>query len=251
MFDLSGTATIVTGGNSGLGLAMARGLARAGADVVIWGRDAVKNAAAEKELRILGKSRVASFVADVSDEQQIETAMSASLDFLGKLDCCFANAGRSGSRSALNDMDAVRWDAVQAVNTRGVAMTYKYASRQMIAQGLGGKLVATSSGQSIMGVNRNADYAVSKAAVNGLTRAAAYELARHSITANALLFGYYETDLTANADPKFGEWILKRVPLRRAGDLAEVEGLAVFFASSASDYITGQCLPVDGGLCIS
>lgn len=222
MFDLSGTATIVTGGNSGLGLAMARGLARAGADVVIWGRDAVKNAAAEKELRILGKSRVASFVADVSDEQQIETAMSASLDFLGKLDCCFANAGRSGSRSALNDMDAVRWDAVQAVNTRGVAMTYKYASRQMIAQGLGGKLVATSSGQSIMGVNRNADYAVSKAAVNGLTRAAAYELARHSITANALLFGYYETDLTANADPKFGEWILKRVPLRRAGDRKSV-----------------------------
>jgi NAD(P)-dependent dehydrogenase (short-subunit alcohol dehydrogenase family) len=130
-------------------------------------------------------------------------------------------------------------------------MTYKHASRQMIAQGSGGKLVATSSGQSIMGVNRSADYAASKAAVNGFTRAAAFELARHRITANALLFGYYETDLTAAADPRFAEWILRRIPLRRSGDLAGVEGLAVFFASPFSDYITGQCLPVDGGLCIS
>ncbi|MFN9716721.1 MAG: SDR family oxidoreductase, partial [Sphingomonadales bacterium] len=84
-----------------------------------------------------------------------------------------------------------------------------------------------------------------------LTRAAAIALARHSRTATALLFGYYETDLTAAADPRFAEWILRRVPLRRSGDLAGVEGLAVFFASPFSDYITGQCLPVDGGLCIS
>ena len=251
LFDLSGITALVTGANSGLGLAMARGLVRAGADVVIWGRDEAKNAAAEEQLRSLGHGRTTSFVADVSEESQIEAAMDASVGFLGKLDCCFANAGRSGCRSGLDDLEAAGWDAVQAVNTRGVALTYKHASRQMIAQGTGGKLVATSSGQSIMGVNRSADYAASKAAVNGLTRAAAYELARYGITANALLFGYYGTDLTADADPKFGEWILKRVPLRRPGDLAGVEGLAVFFASFASDYITGQCLPVDGGLCIS
>jgi NAD(P)-dependent dehydrogenase (short-subunit alcohol dehydrogenase family) len=115
----------------------------------------------------------------------------------------------------------------------------------------GGKLIATSSGQSIMGVNRSSDYAASKAALNGLTRAAAFELARHAITANALLFGYYETDITARADPKFGEWMSRRIPLRRPGDHAGLEGLAVFFASPHSDYITGQCLPVDGGLCIS
>ena len=115
----------------------------------------------------------------------------------------------------------------------------------------GGKLIVTSSGQSIMGVNRSADYAASKAAVNGLTRAAAFELARYQITANALLFGYYETDITASADPKFAQWMAKRIPLRRPGDHEGLEGLAVFFASPHSDYITGQCLPVDGGLCIS
>ncbi len=251
MFDLAGTATLVTGANAGIGLAMARGLVRAGADVVIWGRDRSRNARAESELRDLGPGKVGSFACDVASEAEIAITMQATVAFLGGLDCCFANAGRGGSGRGLANMEPEGWDAVQAVNARGVAMTYKHASRQMIAQGSGGKLVATSSGQSIMGVNRSADYAASKAAVNGFTRAAAFELARHRITANALLFGYYETDLTAAADPRFAEWILRRIPLRRSGDLAGVEGLAVFFASPFSDYITGQCLPVDGGLCIS
>lgn len=251
MFDLAGTAALVTGANSGIGLAMARGLVRAGADVAIWGRDEARNARAEAQLHDLGPGKVASFACDVASETAIAVAMQATVEFLGRLDCCFANAGRGGSGRGILDIEPEEWDAVQAVNARGVAMTYKHASRQMIEQGSGGKLVATSSGQSIMGVNRSADYAASKAAVNGLTRAAAFELARHSITANALLFGYYETDLTAAADPRFAEWILRRVPLHRPGDLAGVEGLAVFFASPFSDYITGQCLPVDGGLCIS
>lgn len=102
-----------------------------------------------------------------------------------------------------------------------------------------------------MGVNRSSNYAASKAAVNGLTRGAAFELARYNITANAFLFGFYETDMTAAADPRFAEWMTKRIPLRRFGDHEGLEGLAVFFASPHSDYITGQCLPVDGGLCIS
>jgi hypothetical protein len=102
-----------------------------------------------------------------------------------------------------------------------------------------------------MGVNKSSDYAASKAAVNGLTRGAAFELARYGITANALLFGYYETDITAKANPRFAEWMSQRIPLRRPGDHAGLEGLAVFFASPHSDYITGQCLPIDGGLSIS
>ena len=102
-----------------------------------------------------------------------------------------------------------------------------------------------------MGVNRSSNYAGSKAAVNGLTRGAAFELARYKITANAFLFGFYETEMTEAADPRFAEWMTKRIPLRRFGDHEGLEGLAVFFASSHSDYITGQCLPIDGGLCIS
>jgi NAD(P)-dependent dehydrogenase (short-subunit alcohol dehydrogenase family) len=255
LFDLSGRTAIVTGGSAGIGLSMARGLIKAGANVAVWARNAGKNAAALAELRALGGGEVAAFACDVADEAQIEAAMEATLEQFGRVDVAFANAGRSGAGTRIPDMTVEGWDAVMAVNTRGPALLYKYVSRHMIeraeAGDPGGKLIVTSSGQSIMGVNKSSDYAASKAAVNGLTRGAAFELARYGITANALLFGFYETDLTAAATPKFGEWIMKRVPLGRFGDHEGLEGLAVFFASPHSDYITGQCLPVDGGLSIS
>lgn len=255
LFDLTGRTAIITGGNGGLGLAMGRGLAKAGANIAIWARDEAKNAASAAELRGLGGGEIIALACDVAEEASIEAALSATLAALGRVDVCFANAGISGAGTAIPDITAEGWDHTQAVNTRGAALVYKHVARHMIARAAtgdaGGKLIATSSGQSIMGVNRSSDYAASKAALNGLTRAAAFELARHRITANALLFGFYETDITAKADPRFGEWIAKRIPLRRPGDHDGLEGLAVFFASPHSDYITGQCLPVDGGLSIS
>lgn len=255
LFDLTGRTAIITGGNGGLGLAMARGLAKAGANVAIWARNADKNAAAFDELVTLGPGNVLTQVCDVADEAEIAEAMRMTLDVLGRVDICFANAGISGAGTAIPDITADGWDHTMAINTRGAALVYKHVSRHMIDRAKngdpGGKLIATSSGQSIMGVNRSSDYAASKAALNGLTRAAAFELARYQITANALLFGYFETDITAKADPRFAEWMSRRIPLRRAGDHEGLEGLAVFFASPHSDYVTGQCLPVDGGLCIS
>lgn len=255
MFDLTGRVAIITGGNGGLGLGMARGLARAGADVAIWARNPHKNAAACDELDKLGPGRVIALSCDIAQEAEIAAAMESTLAVLGRVDICFANAGISGAGTAIPDITAEGWDHTLAVNARGAALVYKHVSRHMIARAkegdAGGKLIVTSSGQSIMGVNRSSDYAASKAAVNGLTRAAAFELARYRITANALLFGYYETDITAKADPRFGEWMSRRIPLRRPGDHEGLEGLAVFFASPHSDYITGQCLPVDGGLSIS
>ncbi|TNE33454.1 MAG: SDR family oxidoreductase [Alphaproteobacteria bacterium] len=250
LFDLSGHTAVITGGNGGVGLSMARGLIKSGADVAIWGRNPDKNAKAVEELNALGGGTAAAFTCDVVEDESIATAMAATLDRYGKLDSCFANAGVGGGR-ALPEMTAEAWDATMAVNARGVALTYRHVSAHMIERGTGGKLLATSSGQSIMGVNRSSNYAASKAAVNGLTRGAAFELARYNITANAFLFGFYETDMTAAADPRFAEWMTKRIPLRRFGDHEGLEGLAVFFASPHSDYITGQCLPVDGGLCIS
>lgn len=255
LFDLTGRTAIVTGGNGGLGLSMARGLAKAGANVAIWARNPDKNAAAREELRGLGSGEVIALACDVAEEEAIAGAMATTLAELGRVDVCFANAGISGAGTAIPDITAEGWDHTLAVNTRGAALVYKHVTRHMIERARdgdpGGKLIATSSGQSIMGVNRSSDYAASKAAMNGLTRAAAFELARYTITANALLFGFYETDITAKADPKFAEWMSRRIPLRRPGDHAGLEGLAVFFASPHSDYITGQCLPVDGGLCIS
>ena len=255
LFDLRGRTAVITGGNGGLGLAMARGLARAGADIAILARNPAKNAAAVEELRALGAGDVLALTCDVADEAAIASALERTLSAFGRVDACFANAGIPGAGTAIPDITAEGWDHTMAVNTRGAALIYKHVSRHMIARAAagdaGGKLIATSSGQSIMGVNRSSDYAASKAALNGLTRAAAFELARYGITANALLFGYYETDITARADPKFAEWMARRIPLRRPGDHAGLEGLAVFFASPHSDYITGQCLAVDGGLSIS
>ncbi len=255
LFDLSGRTAIITGGNGGLGLAMGRGLAKAGASMAIWARNAEKSAVAQAQLSALGGGEVIALTCDIADEAGIEAAMEATLAALGRVDVCFANAGISGAGTAIPDITSEGWDHTQAINARGAALVYKHVTRHMIARAKdgdpGGKLIATSSGQSIMGVNKSADYAASKAALNGLTRAAAFELARYQITANALLFGFYETDLTAKANPKFAEWMAQRIPLRRPGDHAGIEGLAVFFASPHSDYITGQCLPVDGGLSIS
>lgn len=255
LFDLTGRVALITGGNGGLGLAMARGLAKAGAHVAILARNPEKNAAAVEELRALGAGDVLALTCDVAEDDGIAAAMEQTLRAFGRIDACFANAGISGAGTAIPDITADGWDRTMTINTLGAALVYKHVSRHMIARAKagdpGGKLIATSSGQSIMGVNRSSDYAASKAALNGLTRAAAFELARYQITANALLFGYYETDITAKADPRFGEWMAKRIPLRRPGDHAGLEGLAVFLASSHSDYITGQCLPVDGGLSIS
>ena len=255
LFDLTGRTAIITGGNGGLGLAMGRGLAKSGANVAIWGRSEAKNAAALDELCALGGGDVITLPCDIADDAQIAAAMEQTLAAFGRIDICFANAGISGAGTAIPDITPEGWDRTLAVNTRGAALVYKHVTRHMIARAKdgdpGGKLIATSSGQSIMGVNRSSDYAASKAALNGLTRAAAFELARYGITANALLFGFYETDITAKADPRFAEWMSRRIPLRRPGDHAGLEGLAVFFASPHSDYITGQCLPVDGGLCIS
>lgn len=256
LFDLSGRVAVITGGNSGIGLSMARGLAKAGADVAIWARNRDKNAAALAELEATGGAgKTIAIACDVVDEPQIEAAMAQTLDAFGRVDSCFANAGRSGAGTRIPDMTREGWDAVMAVNARGPALVYKHVTRHMIERAEnddpGGKLIVTSSGQSIMGVNKSSDYAASKAAVNGLTRGAAFELARYQITANALLFGFYETDLTAAASPKFGAWIANRVPLGRFGDHSGLEGLAVFFASPHSDYITGTCLPVDGGLAVS
>jgi len=251
LFDLTGNVAVVTGGNGGIGLGLARGLAKAGADVAVWARDPAKNRSAVEELDALGVGRVRAFPCDVGDEGQIADAMTGTLREFGKVDVCFANAGRSGGARRLDQMTSDAWGAVMKINAEGVALTYRHVTEHMIARGQGGKLVASSSGQSIMGVNRNAHYAASKAAVNGLTRAAAFELARYGIKANALLFGYFETDMTAAADPRFHDWMMQRIPARKSGGLEGLEGLAVFFASPYSDYITGQCLAVDGGLCIS
>lgn len=247
-FDLGGKVALVTGGNSGIGLGMARALAEAGADVAIWGTSATKNAAAMDLLAATGV-RVHATVCDVGDEAAVERAMEGTLAALGRVDACFANAGTYGRKTRFTDLDSAEWHRVARVNLDGAFYTLRAAARHMTARGGGGSLVGTASLAAIEGAARNAQYAATKGAMVAMIRALAVELARHGIRANAILPGWIETAMTATsvADATFAAAVLPRIPARRWGTGADFGGLAVYLASDASAYHTGDCLVVDGG----
>jgi hypothetical protein len=247
-FDLRGKVALVTGGNSGIGLGMAEALAEAGADVAIWGTNAARNAAAKEVLAATGV-RVHAAVCDVGDEAAVERAMEGTLAALGRVDACFANAGTYGRKTRFTELDSAEWHRVTRVNLDGAFHTLRAAARHMVERGGGGSLVGTASLAAIEGAARNAHYAATKGALLAVIRALAVELARHGIRANAILPGWIETPMTAGsvADAKFAAAVLPRIPARRWGRAADFGGLAVYLASEASAYHTGDCLVVDGG----
>jgi len=248
-FDLSGKVALITGGNSGIGLGMARAIAEAGADVAIWGTNADKNKAAAAALAASGR-RVLALECDVAEEAAVEAAMAATLKALGRIDGCFANAGVSGrgSRSFL-ELTAEEWHRVLKVNLDGAFYTFRAAARHMIARGGGGALVGTASLAAIEGAQRNEHYAATKGGLISMLRALAVELARHGIRANAILPGWIETDMTATAiaNPKFSGNVLPRIPMRRWGSGDDFGGIAVYLMSDASRYHTGDTFLIDGG----
>lgn len=251
-FDLTDKVALVTGGNGGIGLGMAEALAQAGASVAIWGTNEDKNAAAVERLSIYGEA--AAFRCNVADPGEVAAAMSATLSRFGRLDGCFANAGVSGrgARSFL-EITPEEWRRVLSVNLDGVFHTYQAALRHMVeraeAGDPGGRLVAVSSLASVSGAARNEHYAASKGALNAMTYALAVEYARHGITANAILPGWIETDMTEKtmANEKFAKAAGGRIPMRRWGAPADFGGIAVYLMSDASAYHTGQLLQIDGG----
>ncbi len=246
-FDLSGKVALVTGGNGGIGLGMAEGLAAAGADVAIWGRNEAKNAAAAKSLADHG-GRVEGLSVDVSDEEAVEQAFAATVERLGRVDACFANAGTIGWGSRFVDVSLDEWEAVSGVNQVGVFLTLRAALRHFIERGEGGSLVVTSSLSSLLGMPRGAPYAASKAAVSALVRSIAVEYGRFGIRANAILPGWIETDMTEAllADERF-ESQLRRTSLRRWGTPEDFAGIAVYLASDASAFHSGDTIVIDGG----
>ena len=191
LFDLSGQVALVTGGNSGIGLGLATGLARAGSAVCIWGTNAGKNAAALETLRSTG-SDVMAMIVDVSEERAVEDGMNAVVSRYGRLDSCFANAAVTGKWGNPRFVDSTleAWRAEMAVNLDGTYLTLRAAARQMIAQGTGGSLVGTSSLAAEFGAPREAGYAAAKAAILALMRTLAVELGKYNIRANALLPGW-------------------------------------------------------------
>ena len=252
-FDLTGKVALVTGGNGGIGLGMADALARAGATVAVWGTNPDKNAAAVEQLKAHGGEAEA-WTCDVSDPDAVKARFGETLERFGRVDGCFANAGVSGrgERSFL-DIGFDEWRRVLSVNLDGVYHTYQAVLRHMVdraeAGDPGGRLVCVSSLASISGAARSEHYAASKGALNAMTFALAVEFARYGITANAILPGWIETDMTGDlmANAKFQEAAGKRIPARRWGGPEDFGGIAVYLQSDASAYHTGQLLQIDGG----
>ncbi|MBM4334561.1 MAG: SDR family oxidoreductase [Deltaproteobacteria bacterium] len=250
MFDLTGHVALVTGGNGGIGLGMARGIAKCGGRLALWGRNAEKNAEAVAELRALGADAEA-FVCDVGRESEIVRAMDQTLARFGRVDSCFANAGMGLARPFV-EMSVADWNAVLDVNLTGVFLCFRESARHMIARGGGGKLVVTSSIGSLHGMPRQANYAASKAGVIALIRSLAVELGRHDIQANAVLPGWIETEMTAPAMSwkKLYDTILHRTPAGRWGKPEEFEAVAAYLAARESRFHNGDVLRVDGGYAI-
>jgi len=250
-FDLTGRAALVTGGNGGIGFGMARALLASGAAAAIWGSNPDKTQRAHQELAAScgDASRVHAFACDVGDEAQVDATFARTVAALGRLDACFANAGVSSEGTRIEDMTLEEFRRVQRVNVEGVFLTFRAAARQMIAQGQGGSLVATASTAAVEGAARNSHYGASKGAVTSMVRALAVELARHRIRVNSILPGWIETEMTEKSvgNPKFAEAVMPRIPARRWGSIDDFGGIAVYLASDASGYATGEQFLIDGG----
>jgi NAD(P)-dependent dehydrogenase (short-subunit alcohol dehydrogenase family) len=256
-FDLTGKVALVTGGNSGIGLGMADAMAQAGADVVIWGTNAAKNAAAEAQLKAHGRKVMAQKI-DVADEQAVTAGMAQAVAQMGRIDTVVANAGVGGGAKSFAEFDTATYRRVLSVNLDGVFFTFREACKHMVERAAsgdkaGGSLVVTSSLSAIDGAARNEAYASTKGAVLSMVRGLAVEYARHGIRANSILPGWIATDMTQGAqhNDKFNEQvILKRVPLRRWGEWEDFAGIAVYLASNASKFHTGDSFVIDGGYTI-
>jgi NAD(P)-dependent dehydrogenase (short-subunit alcohol dehydrogenase family) len=247
-FDLTGKAVLVTGGNGGIGLGMAEALAKSGADICIWGQNEQKNGTAVEKLESYGRQVIA-FKCDVSDEKQVEYTFGRTVETLGKVDACFANAGVGRVGTAFHKMDISEWRRIFGINMEGAFFTFRAAVRHMMEKGDGGSLVVTSSLSAKYGMPSGEHYAATKAGVIALVRGLAVEYARYGIRANAILPGWIETDMTASlfAVQKFEKNVIPRIPQRRWGVPADFGPIAVYFASDASAYHSGDAVAIDGG----
>jgi NAD(P)-dependent dehydrogenase (short-subunit alcohol dehydrogenase family) len=246
IFDLSGKRALVTGGGTGLGHRFALILARAGADVVLAARRREPLEATADEIRSLG--RKASCVSlDVTDSARIAAAFA---NEIGAVDVLVNNAGTAGPGSLL-EMDEETWDRVLDVNVKGAWLVTRAAVRGMIERGTGGSIVNVASVLGVAVQKWTANYPASKAALLQLTRAMALDWARYGIRVNAVLPGYFATEMsTGYLASDAGKAMLKRMPMRRLGDPAELDGALLLLASDASRYMTGSTITVDGGLSI-
>jgi 2-deoxy-D-gluconate 3-dehydrogenase len=248
LFDLTGKVAIVTGGGSGIGMGIAQGLAEAGARVAIVGRNAAKLEAAARELANETSGEFQPLSADVADAEQVESLVRQVSERFGRIDILFNNAGIT-IRKPPQDMSLDEWRSVVDVNLTSAFLMSKAVYPAMKFLG-GGKIVNTGSMASLFGAAYAAAYAASKGGIVQLTKSLALAWAADNIQVNAILPGWFETDMTDRARievPGLSERVSARIPAGRWAKPQDMAGIAIWLASRASDYVTGAAIPVDGG----
>jgi len=251
LFNLSGKVALVTGGNGGIGLGMAKGLAQQGATTVIWGNKPDKNADALDILQTYG-GEVRCAQIDVAEEAAVTNGVNEIVEEFGRIDVAIANAGISIPRKDIFDISIEDFRRIQDVNVHGVFFTLREAARHMVARGengdRGGSLVSVASTAAIHGAARNEHYGASKGAVVSMTRAMAVELAPAGIRANSILPGWTRSDLTERLQSwdKFDKAITSRTPAGRWGEGDDFSAIAAYLASDASSFHTGDAIVIDG-----
>ncbi|MDB6181811.1 SDR family oxidoreductase [Paracoccus fistulariae] len=256
----TGKTVVITGGNKGIGFAMAERFAAEGARIVIASVEDQVHEAAES-LRSSG-AEAAGVLCDVTDIAQVRALYDVASDRFGGVDISIQNAGII-TIAKVEDLTQAEWDATMSVNTKGVFLCCQEAIRRMRAQGRGGKLINTASGQARDGFIYTPHYAASKFGVMGLTQSLAKEVALDGITVNAICPGIIRTEMWDYNDRVWGRMLgdygpgelmeswVQNIPMKRAGEGKDVAGLVAFLASQDADYITGQTINVDGGLIMS
>jgi NAD(P)-dependent dehydrogenase (short-subunit alcohol dehydrogenase family) len=257
LFDLTGKVALVTGANSGLGFGFASGLAKSGADIVIWGRRADKNAATVDALKQYG-TRVIAQEVDVANEAEVVAAMAEAVKKMGRIDCVVANAGVAKMLPSFVDMSADAYHDLLSVNQHGAVYTLREAARHMVerskAGDIGGSLIICGSVAIFGGVRNMAHYAASKGALESLSKTLAVELGQYQIRVNVLAPGFIATEGT-QADPKMFKMIegafVAKTPVGRVGKPEDLEGIVVYLASERSTFHTGDTFIIDGGAWIN
>jgi len=251
LFDLSGKVALVTGGNSGLGLAMAEGLARAGADVVIWGRRESRNATAADQLKRFG-TRISHRAVDVTDSEAVRQGFAAAVEEFGRVDCLVANAGIV-TPTPVYDMTDEIWHGLLATNLHGVFYACREAARHMRdrseAGDRGGSIIINGSLAIHAGVPTMEHYAAAKGGLNAMSKSLTVELGEHEVRVNVICPGYIPTDISTNNDNSaLVQVTLARTPIKKLGTPEDLQGIVVYLASDMSKYHSGDTITLDGGM---
>jgi len=253
LFDCSGKVTLVTGGNGGIGLGFAMGVAKMGGDVAIWARNEQKNAAAKAMLEAAGAGRVMTYKVDVSSEEQILAGYDQFMKDFGRVDCVFANSGPPPTYDSVFDMPTSAWHEFLDVALHGAFLTLREGARHMVARAEagepGGSLVACGSLSLFQGLPGKQNYAASKAGIGAVIRCMAVEFGKHGIRANMVAPGLIITPMMGGeaAEKYIADLYGPRTPIGRVGYPDDFEGIGAYLCSDASSFMTGETVIIDGG----